>query len=212
MSLQEVQTLELLCRLLFEVTLHESSFGWAASMQSNPEVKGPPISIAWRNAHSVLLPIHRPACLSELAPGQGLWLGSGGSGRVPKSRDLGNEVWLPWPESKGYPAVGRAGFDLPLSSTAMSQNNRQLKPQGPGLVRGKVSSRVGACCAWWWQWHWQWWGDNVAASSCVGGDSGVRREVEYRGPLLTDFLDWSVGVKGAGFTCGPAVILHFRTG
>lgn len=52
----------------------------------------------------------------------------------------------------------------------------------------------------------------MAASSCVGGDSGVRREVEYRGPLLTDFLDWSVGVKGAGFTCGPAVILHFRTG
>lgn len=44
----------------------------------------------------------------------------------------------------------------------------------------------------------------MAASSCVGGDSGVRREVESRGALLTDFLDSSVGVKGAGFICGPA--------
>ncbi len=44
----------------------------------------------------------------------------------------------------------------------------------------------------------------MAASSCVGGDSGVRREVESRGALLTDFLDWSVGVKGAGVICGPA--------
>ncbi len=72
MSFQEVQTLKRFRRLLFEVTLHESSFGWAASMQSNPEVKGPPISFAWRNAHSVSASIHRPACLSGLAPGQGL--------------------------------------------------------------------------------------------------------------------------------------------
>lgn len=41
----------------------------------------------------------------------------------------------------------------------------------------------------------------MAASSCVGGDSGVRREVEYRAALPTDFLDWSAGVKGADFTC-----------
>lgn len=33
----------------------------------------------------------------------------------------------------------------------------------------------------------------MAASSCVGGDSGVRREVESQ-------------VKGAGFICGPAAI------
>lgn len=46
----------------------------------------------------------------------------------------------------------------------------------------------------------------MAASSCVGGDSGVRREVEIRGAQLTDFLDWSVGVKGADFICGPAFI------
>lgn len=59
-------------RLLFKVTLHESSFGWAASLQSNPELKGPPISLAWSNTHSVSAPIHRPACLSGPAPGQGL--------------------------------------------------------------------------------------------------------------------------------------------
>lgn len=53
------------------------------------------------------------------------------------------------PESRGSPAAGEQGFDSPLSSTAVSQNNRQLKPRGPGLVRGEVSGRVGACCAWW---------------------------------------------------------------
>lgn len=52
-------------------------------------------------------------------------------------------------ESRGSPAEGEQGFDSPLGSAAVSRNNQQLKPQGPGLVRGKVSSRVGACCAWW---------------------------------------------------------------
>lgn len=102
-------------------------------------------------------------------------------------------------ESRGSPAAGEQGFDSSLSFTDMSPNKRQPKPQGPALVRGKVSSRVGARCAWRWQWHWQWWGDNVAASICVGGDSGVRREVEIWGALLTDFLDSSVGVKGSDF-------------
>lgn len=90
MSFQEVQTLEHFCRLLFEVTLHESYFGWAASMQFSPEVKGPPISLVWRNAYSFSVPIHRPACLSGLAPGQGLGLGSW-RGRV--AGFLKSEIW-----------------------------------------------------------------------------------------------------------------------
>lgn len=198
MSFREVQTLEHFCRLLFEVTLHESYFGWAASMQFSPEVKGPPISLVWRNAYSVSVPIHRPACLSGLAPGQGLRLGSGGEGgRLPKIRDLENEGRLLWVAEQ--PRASQSwGVLLLQDSMALICHSApqscprtlgQLKPQRPGLLRGKVSSRVGTCCAWWWQWHWQWWGDNVAASSCVGGDSGVRREVEFWGALLTDVLD-----------------------
>lgn len=37
----------------------------------------------------------------------------------------------------------------------------------------------------------------MAASSCVGGDSGVSREVGIQGALLTDFLDRSL--EGVGF-------------
>lgn len=76
---------------------------------------------------------------------------------------------------EGFPAAGEHSFDSPFSAAVVPRNNRQPTPQGPGSVRGKVS----ACCAWWWQWHWQWCEDNVAASSCVGGDRGVRREVEF---------------------------------
>lgn len=32
----------------------------------------------------------------------------------------------------------------------------------------------------------------MAASSCAGGDSGVRKGVEFTGALLTDSLHWSV--------------------
>lgn len=103
---------------------------------------------------------------------------------------------------EGFPAAGGQSFDSPLGSTVVSRNNRRPKPRGPGLVRGKVST----CCARWWQWHWQWCKDNVAASSCVGGDSGVRREVEFWGAPLTNVLDWSVWVKGPDLLCAPALI------
>lgn len=129
MSFQEVQTLESFCRLLFEVTLHESSFGCAASMQSNPEVKGPPISPLWRNAHSVSVPIHRPACLPGLASGQGLWLGIGGSGRVPKSRDVGNEVWLPWVAEGPKASRSRGGLLLRESWALIHHSTPQPCPR-----------------------------------------------------------------------------------
>lgn len=37
----------------------------AASSKSNPGFKGPPISLSWRNVHSVTPPIHSLSCLSE---------------------------------------------------------------------------------------------------------------------------------------------------
>lgn len=75
LSFQEVQTLECFCPLLFEVTLHESALGWAASSQASPELKGPPISFPWRNAHWVSTPIHRPACLFFFASWRGIAAG-----------------------------------------------------------------------------------------------------------------------------------------
>lgn len=52
----------------------------------------------------------------------------------------------------------------------------------------------------------------MAAGSCVGGDSGVRREVEHGGAQLIDRLAWSVGVKEPGFICGPAFTCAVKSG
>ena len=80
---------------------------------------------------------------------------------------------------EGVSCWGRAGlwFTTQLHSHVPEQSTS--KTPGARLGERKVSSRVGLCCAWWWQWHWQWWGDNMAASSCVGGDSEVRKEVDF---------------------------------
>lgn len=45
----------------------------------------------------------------------------------------------------------------------------------------------------------------------MGGDSGVRRKVEYRGAPLTDFLDQSVGLEKALFVGQPSFARKSRT-
>lgn len=80
------------CRLLFEVTLHESAFGWAASSRASPELKGPPISFPPKKC-PLSLDAYSQTCLSFfLTPGEGLRLGRRGSGSVPKSGDRENEI------------------------------------------------------------------------------------------------------------------------
>lgn len=190
--------------------MHQSSFGWAASMPSSSEVKGPPISVKkcpfspWAYSQTCLSPLacSWPQSGAEELKGVGGWRRNSNQsvGEIKSSccrvlEQVRVEGGLLLRESQG--------FDSALSSAAGSQDNWRPKPQGLSLVRVKASGRVGSC---WRQWHWCWWGDNDAGGSGVGGDSGVNRKVDFLQALLTDLLDWSTWVKGANVACGAVLI------
>lgn len=190
--------------------MHESSFGWGASMHSSSEVKGPPISVKkcpfspCAYSQTCLSPL---ACSWPQSGAEGL-KGIGGVEEELQPECWGNKVQL-LPGFRASQSQGgllqreSQGFDSALSSAAGSQDNRRPKAQGLGLVRVKGSGRVGSC---WRQWHWCWWGDNDAGGSGVGGNSGVNRKVDFLQALLTDLLDWSTWVKGANVACGAVLI------